>query len=332
MSPPALPFSDESRTGVELELLAPPGSTRREVALALAGGDSARVEAGFKYYGPGQRDEAGRSVCLLTPAFRVLNPDGTLAATVVDDPTVRVGLRPGLPPSLGPCLQTDDVRLAKWIERRCWSASEALEQKLSPLTESFEGRWSRDRLVDRYGHTLVRTAPERHVSDSERVCELVIPPLRREERAARWASLFGAAAAAGAALLPEGALHLHLDAGPWRTTRRLAALLRSTEALRAATQSRRQSRFTGPLAPDVLRVAREADPELPFEVFAAALLLAGAKKFCDLNVLGAIEEFPVHPTLELRYFDPTLDARVLVSTVERVETFLLELAKTADAH
>ncbi len=333
MSSPPLPFGPASLTGFELELLAPPGITRRELTLRIAGGEPRRVEAGFKYFSLGERDPAGRPVCLLTPAFRALGEDGNPLVTVVDDPTVRAGLRPQVAASLGIWLRTDDVRLAKWIEQHCWSSSEDPQVKLAPLARCFQGSWFRDRLVDRFGHSLVIPAAERTVSDSERVCEVVTRPLSREHRREVLTAVLEAAAALGCTVPQDGGLHLHLDRDPWMSTRRLSALLLRAHqpgaGLREAARTTRRSRHLGPPPEDVLRVAREAPAELSFEVFAAALQLAKVSKHRDLNVLGAVEQFPLHPTIEVRCIEPTLDPQALFDAVERVEAFLRKVAEAA---
>lgn len=331
-----LPFGPGSGTGFELELLAPEGKTRFDLALAIADGDASRLRYGFKYYHLGDFDDRRRPLCRLTPAYRVLDPDGATLLTVVDDPTIRAQLRPGLEPGPGTSARTDDIRLAKWIEARCWSTGEGLMARLQALAEVFDGRWTDGdppALVDPYGYPLVRAAPEQ--VEALRVCEVVTRPLGRDERGPVVRTLLERARALGCIVPTEGAYHLHLDRAPWLSTGRLAALLlrahEEVPRLKRELGTGRGPTRLGPFPPAALQVAREASTQVPFGVFAAALVLAGVDKYCDLNVLGAVEEFPVHPTIEVRFLPATLDAQLLMSHVERIERFLLEVARDSAA-
>lgn len=331
-----LPFGPQSLTGVELELIAPEGRSRRDLAERLAGSPE-RLQYGLKFYHLGDFDERGRPVSRLTPAYRVLDGEGVPWLTLVDDPTLRGGLPEGTEPFPGNTFRTDDVRIAKWIERHCWSDSDDTASIFARLAETFEGRWLDDEgvpvaLVDRYGHALVRrmlgplSAP--------RACELVTRPLSRDERVEALEVMLRAARELG--FTPFGAcgLHLHFDAAPWRSTPRLTALIRDvhrdTAAYRRDPLAHPGSKFLGPFPDKVLRIAHEAPADLPFDVLASALSMAGTIKHLDVNLLGAIETTPVQPTLEIRCLRATIEMEELLGAVDRWERFLLRIAEDAD--
>ena len=104
-----------NRVGLEVELLAPPGKTRFDLARALAKLAGGALRLSFKYHGQGTLPD-GRPDCQLSPAAKVL-VRGKWFASIVDDPTILDDLAPDAEPMR--IARTDDVRLAAWIERNC---------------------------------------------------------------------------------------------------------------------------------------------------------------------------------------------------------------------
>lgn len=309
-----------ARVGLELELLAPRGLARAQVARALADRFQGRVEHGFKYHSEGRLPD-GRPLCQLTHASRV-RVGRRVLLTLVDDPTVRRGLPRSPAPRDLPA--TDDVRLALLAERHCWGADASLASRLRPLARLFGGTVDARGVQDPYGHPLVvlLRAPASH----QRVCEVVTRPLRtRAERARVVAGVLEVARRLRLRVPAEAALHAHYDAAPWRSTERLGRLVVAATDDRAAWQAALQPnprcRKLGPFPPEVVRVAR-ARRGVPFPTFAAALHLAGARKEGDLNVLGVIEPRPRQHTLEVRCLPMTLDAGALLARLEAAEALL----------
>lgn len=83
-----LPLDENRRSGFELELMAPVGKSRFDLARALARRIGGTVLCGNKFYSE-QKTEEGKLINQLTPAFRVYSNDGRLWATLVDDNTLR---------------------------------------------------------------------------------------------------------------------------------------------------------------------------------------------------------------------------------------------------
>lgn len=307
--------------GLELELRAPPGRTRLHVARALARAVGGRVEYGFKYHSEGALPD-GRPLCQLTLAARVVVAGGRVLLSVVDDPTLREGL-PEAPRSRS-LAATDDLRLALLAERTCWSARESLTARLEPLRALFAGHLESAGLVDAYGHRVVVLA-EQAVSRA-RACEVVTAPLRTgRERRDVVEAVLGVARRLRLVVPHEAALHAHYDAGPWQSTGALRRLIlessRHHEAWRARLRPNPACTKLGPFPDDVVRVAREG-ARVPFSTFAAALSLAGAKKACDLNLLGVIEPRPKQPTLEVRCLPMSLEPAAVLASLAEVEALL----------
>ena len=296
--------------GLELELLAPPGLTRIDLARALAKQAGGALRLAFKYHGHGELPD-GRPDCRLTPAARVL-VRGQWLCSVVDDPTIVDDLAPTSQRMR--IARTDDVRLAGWIERCCAGHFTALKKTFA-ATEDDEG------FVDPRGLPLVRW----HEISAERarVCEVVLRPLGPRELAPTLRRVMKLAAKLGFTVPAEAAIHAHFDAGPFRSTRALRRLvLADLSALRAQLQPNPRCRKLGPHPPDVLRVAKAAPDELPFETLAAGLLLAGLHRAVDLNLLGLVERFPKQPTVEVRCLPGSLDAEATLTRLAAAEAFL----------
>ncbi len=312
------------RVGIELELLAPPGQTRFHIAGALARATGGRVLYGLKHVVERVTPD-GRPVCSLSLAARVLDADGAARFDLVDDVTLREhAAEPGEGPARGAPLERvvmDDVRLSKWLERRSFVAARPdVREALKPLLEVFgathdEGRGT---VLDPWGQVLavVDNEPTAHA----RVCEIVTRPLPARGPERDEAVRAALAAAAGCAVPAAAALHVHVDAGPWRSTPALRALVLAwadrRDELLARLRPNPRCKKLGPFPADVVRVARECPSDLPFSTLAAALKLAGANKELDVNLLGVIEPWPVQPTLEVRCLPMSTDPAAVLASVD----------------
>lgn len=299
------------RVGLELEWLAPPGASRDDLARALAKAFHGALRFGWKYHGHGHLPD-GRPDCHLSPACRV-DVRGAWFASLVDDPTIQDDLGPGT--ARQRVARTDDVRLAGLAERQ-WSRSPKLDARLAPLARLFSGAVEPDGAVDAWGHPLTRW----HEVSAERarVCELVLRPLAPKERRPVLTRVTRLARGLGFTVPAESATHAHYDAAPFRSTATLRQVVLDWHARGAQWRERLapnpRCRKLGPFPAEVLRVARAAtDATLPFETFAAALLLAGLRREVDLNLLGVVERYPKQPTLEVRCLPGSLDADELLA-------------------
>ncbi|MDP1921776.1 MAG: amidoligase family protein [Myxococcales bacterium] len=305
--------------GLELELLTAKGHTRVSFARALARRVKGRVEFGFKYFSEGTLP-GGRPLCRLSLAARIVERDGRVLATLVDDNTIRDGL--AAKPAGRTLHATDELRLALLAERVSWSSTE--DARLKHLEALFDGFVDDGTLHDAFGNPLVITLSEPR--SWHRVCELVTRPLvgPRERRAVIEAAL-STAKELGCTLPSTAALHAHYDAQPWRDVKRLSRLVVDHAAHRdawwAALSPNPGCLKLAPFPADVVRVAQQPG-RVGFSTFAAALRLAGATKACDLNVLGVIEPHPRQPTLEVRCLPMSLELDAVLSSLARAEQLL----------
>ncbi len=342
---PSPPFGPDSRTGFELELLAPPGGSRADLAEALAAELGGRVEHGFKFHGGGRHHD-GRRICKLSPAWRVIDAQDRRLCELVDDVTIAAQLDRSAPRDDElHRLITDDVRLASWIERRCWGSSRDATSSLQALLDAFDARIGEPgkhgvkrpeqrAVLDPHGYILCVIA--RLEIDRQRVCELVTRPLGRDERLEQIGWLLRVARARDFSIPKEAALHLHLDAEPWRDTAPLCRLLhhaaRARDSLHETFETNPRCRRLRPLDDDLQALVEEtwqhlqarADPP-PFEDFAAEIRDAGLDKFVDVNVQGVVLPFPRQPTLELRFLPMSFDLDRIEAQLEQLENLLGDL-------
>lgn len=301
------------RVGLELELLAPAGSSRETLARALARATKQQLEFGFKFHGAGFLAD-GRADCRLTEALRVPG-----LASFVDDPSISVSGDDVTRWARG---RSDDVRIALWAERRCWARSRA--HRLAPFRTDLDALLITRRVLDPLGHPLLLL--EDDDAGRARVCEVVLVPLARPALKKTLRLVCAVATDLGFTVPREGATHAHYDARPFRSTRALRALVlqfsRERDALSALLQPNPHCTKVGPFPADVVRVAREAEDTLDFDTLCAALSLAGLRREVDLNLLGVVETFPKQPTIEFRALPSTLDADATLARLAALDAFL----------
>ena len=301
------------RVGLEVELLAPPGKTRFDLARALAKQAGGALRLAFKYHGQGTLPD-GRPDCQLSPAAKVM-VRGKWFASVVDDPTIVDDLAPDAESTR--IARTDDVRIAAWIERNC-------PGEFGPLKKTFAATEEEDGFVDPWGLPLVRW--HQVSSERERVCEVVLRPLNKKELAPTLRRVLKLARSLGFTVPAEAAIHAHFDAAPFRSTALLRKLVLSWTKERTRMLSwlepNPRCRKLGPFPPDVVRVAQTATDDLPFETLAAGLLLGGLHRAVDLNLLGLVERYPKQPTIELRCLPGSLDPEATLARLSFAESFL----------
>lgn len=309
-----------NRVGLEVELLAPPGKTRFDLARALAKLAGGALRLSFKYHGQGTLPD-GRPDCQLSPAAKVL-VRGKWFASIVDDPTILDDLAPDAEAMR--IARTDDVRLAAWVERNCEAASGVEGREWAALRKTFAATEDEEGFVDPWGLPLVRW---HHVSaERARVCELVLRPLSQKELAPTLRKVMKLARSLDFTVPSEGAIHAHFDAAPFRSTALLRKLVLSWSRDRARLlswlQPNPRCRKLGPFPEDVVRVAEASSDDMSFESIAAGMLLAGLHRAVDLNLLGLVERYPKQPTIELRCLPGSLDPEATLARIATGQSFL----------
>ncbi len=318
------------RIGFEIELMAPTGLSRRTLALDLAARCGGRIRPVWHHDSePSLVPGLGRFLHL-TRGFEVLRPDGTPLCTLVDDVTLLDGLDPRAPAPPGSYrILSDDPRLLSLLARHSdpgGSLATALDDAARLWGAKVERHGDIHRLNDPSGATIALAAP--HGGERDRPCEIVTPPITGDH-AARLEELLAPARELGFTVPSEAAVHLHVDAAPFRAADTLANLVRLfahwREPLRAVLGTNPACRRLAPL-PEPLVVAVAGRPS--FDALRAAARAGELTKFFDVNLTQLFTDTPIRDTVEIRILPGALTAGDLVPRAALVE---LLLERCADA-
>ncbi|MCC2336402.1 amidoligase family protein, partial [Cellulomonas wangsupingiae] len=239
------------------------------------------------------------------------------------------GRAAGAPPRGWYRLLSDDARLLRLVERLV-DATAPLPTVLDPVADLFGVRAdvfpAAARVNDPTGATIAVALPL--PPGRERPCEVVTPPLT-QDHARVLERLLAPARELGFTVPQEAAVHLHVDAAPYRRPTAFANLVRLfthwREPLWAALGTNPACRRLAPL-PDAL-VALVAEPwpqgDDAWSGLAEAARATGLTKYADVNLVQLVATRPVRDTVEVRILPGEIDGRSIVRRAALVERLLL---------
>ncbi|MET8152935.1 amidoligase family protein [Actinoplanes sp. NPDC049668] len=312
------------RTGFEIELMAPPGHSRRTLAQDLAARCGGQVRPVWHHDSePSLVPGLGRFLHL-TQGFEVRGRDGDPLCTLVDDITLIAGLdRRAAAPAGWFRILSDDPRLLRLLEAQS-DPGGALPDALGAAARLWGTAVQRVgdvyRLDDAAGATIALAAPQG--GERERPCEIVTPPLTGDHGAAL-ERLLGPARELGFTVPLEAAVHLHLDGAPFRAPHALANVVRLfaywREPLRTLLATNPACRRLAPLpAPLVAAVAGTPS----YDELCAAAEQGGLTKFFDVNLTQLLRDDPVRDTIEIRILPGAIDTAAVLNRAGLVELLL----------
>ncbi|GGN71265.1 hypothetical protein GCM10010112_38460 [Actinoplanes lobatus] len=313
------------RIGFEIELMAPPGVSRRTLALDLAGRCGGSVRPVWHHDSePSLVPGLGRFLHL-TQGFEVRRPDGSPLCTLVDDITLTHGLDPRAPALPGWFrVLTDDTRLLRLLSARC-DPGTTLPRVLEPAADLWGTTVERHgdiyRLNDAAGATIALASPAG--GERERPCEIITPPLSADHHA-ELSFLLGAARGLGFTVPHEAAVHLHVDGGPFRSPAALANLIRLfahwREPLRTLLATNPACRRLAPLPEPLVDVVAGAPTTAELR---QAAQTGQITKFYDVNLTQVLTDAPpLRDTVEIRILPGAIDADEIVHRAALVELLL----------
>lgn len=322
--------------GFEIELLAPPQSSRAAIAAALAARLGGRVRRSF-------HEESEPSLVEGTPIFRnltlgfdVVVGDGPPRVRCLDDLTLRADLDPKAAPRPGWYrIVSDDSRLLRLVEAHC-DPEAPLDAVLEPLARLFgtapeTSAAGMIRVRDRLGNPVAIAAPL--PGERERPCELVTAPLT-VDRQATLAVLVDAARDLGFTIPREAALHVHFDGAPLcdaRVFRRLVEVFgRYALELRAHVGTNPACQRLGAWPDALYSVVRAPDfADLTWPEAQDRLKPLGLSKYCDFNLRNLVHDHPDKHTFEVRLLPVALSAATIVEHAALFEGLLRWVIDTA---
>ncbi|MBL7259779.1 amidoligase family protein [Paractinoplanes lichenicola] len=312
------------RIGFEIELMAPPGVSRRSLADDLAARSGGRVRPVWhRDSEPSLVPGLGRFLNL-TLGFAVDRPDGSPLCTLVDDITLIDGLDPRTPAPPGWYrVLSDDSRLLGLLAEQCDPAA-PLETVLDAAAALWRVKPEQIgdvvRLDDAAGSTIALAAPAG--GERDRPCEVITPPLAAGHDEAL-EELLAPARELGFTVPVEAAVHLHLDGAPFRRAQALANVVRLfalwREPLRALLQTNPACRRLAPL-PEPLVAATTGAPG--WDDLSNAADKGGLTKFFDINLTQLFAEHPIRDTVEIRILPGSIDTDEIVNRAALVELLL----------
>ncbi len=308
---------------MEVELLAPPGASRRDLARAIA--DDARGSVRACFYPQSEPSAVPGTPVFqnLTLGYEAIDSAGALLARCLDDLTLQADLDRNRPPVPGWYrIASDDPRLLNLVIEQCDPAA-PIDDILAPVARLFGTRTERNedglvRVSDKKGASIAIAAPL--PGERERPCELVTPPMAADP-AGMLDRLLGHARRLGFGAPAEGATHLHFDGAALCDARTIAALVglldRHGKALRSLFGTNRRCQRLGDWPRALRRLAARPDfRALDWPAARAALAQTGTTKYCDFNLLNLIEETPGKHTFEVRILPVHLDAGAIIEAAE----------------
>ena len=312
------------RTGFEVELLAPPGGDRRQLAEEIARRCAGTVETTFHTDSEPSLVPGMGHFWHLTQGFAVRDADGAPVCDLVDDITLTADLdreataRPGWFRVL-----SDDRRLLRLVDATTDPAC-SMEEVLAPVAALFDTDVQVlgpvRRVVDASGATVAMAAPL--PGERQRPCEIVTPPLTTDH-AARLEALLGPARDLGFTVPHEAAVHLHVDGAPFRSPHALANLVRLfghwREPLRTMLGTNPACTKLAPLPPGLLDLVGTTGDWTDLQRAAAA---TGVGKHHDVNLTALLVDEPFRDTVEVRILPGAVHATEIAARAALVERLL----------
>lgn len=317
------------KVGFEIELLAPRGGSRLDLANAIALQCEGTVQRFF--HPQGELSKAAKTPFFenLTLAFRVLDGDGNRVADCVDDFTLQNDLDERAPPKRGWYrIVSDDARLLRLLKRHA-DAEDPLESVLEPAarlfgTEVAQGAGGMRRVSDETGASIAIGAllP----GERERPCELVTAPIEADHEE-RLREMLDLARELGFTVPSEGATHLHFDAKPLCSAHAVGNLVRFFEhhglAIKESFDTNDKCRRLGSWPESLGALVRTREfLALDWEAAQAALRQIPLTKYCDFNIRNLVQGTPDKHTFEVRILPVSLDADEVIRDAEKIARIL----------
>jgi len=312
------------RIGFELELLAPRGSSRRDLAAELAVRCGGLVRPVWHSDSePALVASLGGRFLHLTQGFEVVRPSGELMCALVDDVTITADLDAAAPAPTGwHRLLTDDPRLLRLLAQVS-DPDGSLESSLDAAASLWGVRNERFGQIFRIesdGATIALAAPSG--GERARPCEIVTPPIAADHETAL-SELLEVATALGFTVPAEAAVHLHLDGKRFRDAGAFANVVRLfswwREPLWALLETNPRCKRLAPLPGELVDLV---DGSPSWEELRAAATQGRLSKFFDVNLTQVLRDDPARDTLEVRILPGSIDTAEVVSRAALVEGLL----------
>lgn len=321
-------LADIGKMGVEIELLAPPKLSRRDLAEALAAQNRANVRRFFHPQAEPSKAPGTPFFENLTLGFSVEDAGGKVLARCVDDLTLQDDLDRRRAPRPGWYrIVSDDARLLRLVMLHS-DAAAPLREVLVPLASLFETGIQQEggmvRVADPTGAPIAIGAPL--PGERERPCELITPPIDTDHLI-HLEELLEPARSLGFLVPAEGAVHLHFDAAPLCKASTFANLVRffcvHGDALKRRFGTNPRCRRMGQWPEELFElVSSKGFVDLEWAAAREKLSRLGLTKYCDFNLRNLVHHVPEKHTFEVRILPVWMEARKIVEAAAQFAAIL----------
>lgn len=320
------------KTGFEIELLAPAGKNRRDLAVAIGRKFSDKPDTVKRMFYPQSEPSKVDGTPVfenLVLGFDVFDSAGRLVAKCVDDLTIRKDLqREAKSEKDWYRIISDDKRMLNLVMEHCDPAA-AQKEVLEPLAALFKTPVQKlapdlNHVVDRFNASIAMAPSlpgERH-----RPCELISPPLADGQL--HWLTETLSAAHDLDFTLPvDAAVHIHFDASKLRKAAvfaRLVAVLRlHGQSLRKLVKTNTNCTRLGDLPRELFELmTRPGIARSGWKPLRDQLAQIQLTKFCDFNLMNIVLDVPQKQTFEVRIFPGCMIAEEIFNWARLFEAIL----------
>ncbi|MGB1256779.1 MAG: amidoligase family protein [Thiolinea sp.] len=307
------------KIGVEIELLAPKGASRYDLAVAIARQHQGGIRSFFHPQSEPSKVPGAPVFENLTLGFEVTDKHGGLLARCVDDLTLQHDLNRQQAPKDGWYrIVSDDMRFLRLIMHHS-KADAPLAEVLEPAAQLFCSELARHpdgmvRLSDDLGASIAIAAPL--PGERERPCELITPPIASDHYQ-RLNKLLTLAQNLQFTAPTEGATHIHFDAARLCSAPVIANLIvllkKHGNALRQLVGTNPQCTRLGSWPSAVVESVQAPDfIHLPWDDVVARLAPLELSKYCDFNLLNMLQGQEDKHTFEARIFPVWLETESIL--------------------
>lgn len=317
------------KIGCEIELLAPKGLSRKDLAESIARANNGTVRRIFYPQSEPSQVPGTPLFHNLTLGFEVFDKQGNVIAKCVDDLTIQDDLNKSEASQPGWYrIVSDDMRLLQLIT--CQGNPEQNKSEvLHPIANLFEttveqGVEGMLRVADNTGNPIAIAAPL--PGERERPCELISAPIATNHLE-NLEVLLETARLLNFTIPIEGATHIHFDALPLCSANVFANLVNIFhsygEILKKLVKTNPKCTRLGSWDISLLNLVNESGfRELSWEEAVMKIVKLELTKYCDFNLKNIIHPIPDKFTFEARIFPVWLDSDRIIAAAALIESIL----------
>ena len=316
------------KVGYELELLAPFGKNRRDLADHLVGSLGDSIQPIFhreSEYWPGANDS--KPYFCLTKGFEILRA-GQPTLKVINDMTIELGLDPNVPQQ-GDWyhILADDIRLIELIKKQC-DPAQPTDKILEPIASLFGLEVQHSQKV--WAVIKPGMAPicgtHSYMTDRHRICEVVTSPIETNHHQAL-TTLLDSCKEFGCTLPVEAAFHMHFDGEAFSNSSSLLRFIRYChvwgDVLKAIIPPNPNCKRLGGYSNSVIDYAFDLQNEQKtFDQVKMELKELKPVKYCDFNFNNILIGDPQKLTVEVRVIPMIMDSAALCAANDLYQGFI----------